>query len=108
MQTRQKEALGEPQNEATFKKVMDETRKQFRIGSYAMQPASPEVKARYLGAPRSGGVPRETDTVTSIKPNKDMKRMANAAYGHIKDEGKRLQQWAKDVGWDVVREMAGK
>lgn len=86
--------------------AMDFTRKQLgmtpRNGS--SRAPSQADRAKYAGVPRGGGGSGgDSDTVETVTMGKDFRRIADAMYGHIKDEKKRYEMWAKGPGRRAIQ-----
>lgn len=81
----------------TIDEVMDKTRRQFRMGKYANgAPREPDPRLQdrlqSTGRGASAGAPTGPRTV---KMTKELRKMADAAYRHIKDPGARYKAFAK-------------
>jgi len=88
----------QPYSQDTIDKSMDAAERQFRLGKYkngVPQTPSPQMRERLQGSPRGGGSGGGEKSEGQVVMTKEMRKMANAAYGHIKDEGKRYKAWYK-------------
>ncbi len=92
-------ALGESPSMELMDKVMDQARGAFGIGSRKNgSPPDPQQQVRYHagGAARAGEIPDENPK--KIRMTKELRRMADHSYAHIKDEQERYKKWANEIG----------
>lgn len=99
---------GQPDNWQTLETAMDEARRLVGMPPRGGRPApSAGQKRKYSGVSRGGsgggGESRQTITMT-----KAQKAMADAQYGHIKDEKKRYQMWVNRAGARAANRAAEK
>lgn len=100
-----KRAQDRPDSRETLEEAIDETRKELRLGPYRNMPVSQNTKEKYTGVPRGMGTNANEAQPVQIKMDKHMRKMADAAFPHIKDQNKRYQQWANTAGREVIRDM---
>lgn len=98
-------AMGESASVVLYDTVMDETRKQFRIGPYREGGIpDPDHQRRYTGSSAArGGAGGGAPKPKSIIMTGELKRIADHAYPHIKDEKKRHTKWATTAGPGYLR-----
>lgn len=100
-EARKRIAKGEQYSMSLVDEIMEEARREFRLGKYRHGvPSDRKTQARYHGAPRGGGSPPSpSDRIPNkVKMTPAMRRMADAAFPGIKDPKKRYQHWAKTAG----------
>lgn len=88
--------VGPGSDPAAVAKVMDEARRQFRIGNYNAPPPTEQQNSSYgrVGRAGSGAAPKRGERI-QMTPEK--KRMARAMYGHTGwSDAKMFQTWAND------------
>lgn len=93
-------ATGKPDDWNTIAEAAEAARKHFRMPSKVKRPApTPQQQQRLAAVPRGAG-PRAEEPAQrrTIKMTKENKRMADEAFPHIKDQAKRHQKWANEVG----------
>ena len=91
--------LGEPDSWDTMEAAAAETRRAFRMRPKGTPPPTAGEKRRFSGQSRGAAGAREDSGGSKlITPTKEMKRMAAAAYPHIKDPKKRIQKWVNGPG----------
>jgi hypothetical protein len=81
--------------------AMTAAEKRFAMGKYrsgAPREPDPVLRDRYVAAPRgaSGGSSKGGERTVTM--TKEFRQMADKAFPHIKDDGKRWRHWAKEVG----------
>lgn len=80
--------------------AMTGAEKEFRIGKHKTtqrqtREPDPVLRDRYAGAPRGSSGGSRGEGPQKVSMTKEMRKMANAAYGHIKDEPTRYKMWYK-------------
>lgn len=95
---RQLLARGREYNPELISEVMEETRREFRMGSHKNHAPRDEGTRRALAAPSRGGGPRSDSGPGKVRMTPEMRRMADMAYPSIKDAKKRYTHWAKTSG----------
>ena len=99
-------ARGKSEGPDTVEEAYREAEREFRLGTG--HEASAGQRAKYAGTPvgsASGG----RDAPRTIRMTEERKKQADAAFGHIKDEAKRYEMFAKKVGPRILeRENAKK
>jgi hypothetical protein len=88
-------AEGLPDNPATLDRAMNEARRKFGLGGNA--PPSNAEKQRLAGIPRGGGMSSSAGD-RSIVMTGEYRKLADAAYPHIKDKADRYKKWAQGPG----------
>lgn len=73
---------------------LDEARKEFGMGRAA---PTDQQRARFTGVSR-GGTGAGAAPTTKVTLTKSQMKMADTAYGHVKDKNVRYQMWAKKAG----------
>lgn len=93
-------AKGEQYSQDLVAEVMEETRREFRLGSHRHgSPSDDRTKAAFTAPPRgSGPVQRQSGTPGRVKMTPAMRRMADAAFPGIKEPKKRYTHWARTAG----------
>jgi hypothetical protein len=95
-----------------YEETLKEARKVFLAkgggnGAPRRPAPTPESRAKYAGqGAGSGGGGGESRPV--IRISEAEKRMANAAFPHIKDDKKRYSKWVQDQGPEWMNERAGR
>lgn len=79
----------------TLQNAMDEARQQFHLSRGNSTRPTYDQRSRYTG--HSKGSQGSSTNSKSYRMTSEDKRMANALYSHIDDEGKRLQMWVNKV-----------
>lgn len=88
-------AEGKPDSLATLQAAVAEAR-QVVLKKGSPQKPSQNQKAKYTGASTGAGGPaREGGGVPVIKVSPEGRRMADAAFSHIKDDKKRYEAWGR-------------
>lgn len=78
-----------------IKKALDEARQEFGL---RRDPPTENQRSRYAGVSRGGGAAPAGGAPTKITLTKAQMKMADAAYGHIKDKSARYKAWAQKAG----------
>lgn len=95
----ERRALGEPDGWATMESAATDVRRHFRLRPPGGTAPTEGEKRRLSGQSRGAGSARgDSGGSKLITPTKEMRRMAAAAYPHIKDPKKQLQQWVNGPG----------
>jgi hypothetical protein len=93
---------GRPAGMELAREAMQKARQRFRMGGngQASRPPPPQaLKAKYAGVTQGGSGGRDADEEREqVIMSKPFRKMANGKYGHIKDEKKRYDMWAKGPG----------
>lgn len=74
--------------------ALDDARKEYGL---RRDPPTEGERARYAGVSRGGGA-APGGPPTKIKMTKAQMKMADAAYGHVKDKAQRYKMWAQKAG----------
>ena len=99
----QKVAMGKSNSLETVHEVMQETRKQLRLGG-GHESEDSSLKRKLEGVSR-GGVSQNTTKNNRIVITKEIKTMANRAFPDLPTEKDRLDHWIKTVGKDYLEEL---
>lgn len=98
---KQTKALGKPDSVDLLDEVMDDARKQFRIGRYKDGAAGPEPtardRARLAGPPRGSASPQGKRTYQMSELER---QMADIAFEHIEDPKERYRLYAQGLTSD--------
>lgn len=90
-------AEGKPDTKATVDAVMDLARRKFGLTPRGGRPAPSDAAKRRLGGMSRGGG-SASEGGAKITMTKELRNLADAAYGHIKDDKERYRMWAKGPG----------
>jgi len=94
---RQLLAKGRQYSQDLVREVMEETRREFRIGG-AASPRDDRTRASLAAPTRGSGSRAAAPASGKIRMTPMMRSMADAAYPNIKDVKKRYQHWAETSG----------
>lgn len=94
------QAMGKnPLSMEVIDSAMDAAERQFRLGKYksgAPRSPDPVLRDRYQSAPR-GSSGSANNGPRQVTMTKELRRMADKAFPHIKDEKKRYEKFAREV-----------
>ena len=94
---------GEADGMELHDRVCEEVRQEMGMTPRGRRPAPTDhQRAAYSGRSRGGG-PGKGRNATTIRMTDERNAMADIAYSYIKDEKKRRQAWAREVGADLVK-----
>lgn len=85
---------GRPDNDDLVDEVMAEARQKFGM-TPRHAPAPSQAQRSRLGGVSRGASAMRDDGPRTVRMDKSMQKMANAAFSHIKDPKKRLEMWAR-------------
>jgi hypothetical protein len=90
-------AMDQPDNWDTIDRVAEQTRMQLRMKPKNGKVTTDAQRARF-GGMRTGATGTPDTGRKVVKMDKFARSLADAAFPHIKDDGKRYQHWANTVG----------
>lgn len=100
-ETRKRRALGETFDHDLVDSVMEETRKQFKLGKY--KNGVPNEQA-YASPGKGGGGGGRSEG--KIKMTSGMRSLADASFPHIENDRERWRAWAKTAGKSLLAREA--
>lgn len=99
-------AGGKPNDYGTMEEALEEADKKFRFGKHknGAQPKPDTALREKLQGEARGATAATADPPKSIKMTRGLQKLADKAFGHIKDPVQRYEKWAKTVGAQLIKE----
>lgn len=95
-------AWGKPNDWSTICEAMERTRQAYGLPLKSRQAPSESYKRKLAGSARGAGASTGSESRNTVVMGKAEKRMANAMYSHISDEGERYKRWAASAGKKIL------